>query len=305
MKKLIFLIGVTCLSLMILAGCAAVEQVTAVATDVAVQSGTITKEQAKSIRTSTAAVTKSLEDFTPEQEYYIGRSVGAVILTKYKALNDAKVNSYVNLLGQTLAMASDMPELFAGYHFLVLDSDDINAFATPGGHVFITRGLIRCCRTEDALAAVLAHEIGHIQLRHGMKAIEKARMTEALTILASEGVKTFGDEELIKLTKSFGDVISDVTTTMINNGYSRSYEYQADQAAVTILKRVGYQPGALVDMLGVMGKQLKPGGSDFAKTHPSPQARIAELKENVIPATAAQVLGVRKERFNASVGYLL
>jgi predicted Zn-dependent protease len=305
MKRHIFLTAMTCLSLMVLAGCAAVEQVTAVATDVAVQSGTITKEQAKSIRKSTTAVAKSLEDFTPEQEYYIGRSVGAIILTKYRTLNDAKINSYVNLLGQTLAMASDMPELFAGYHFLVLDSNDINAFATPGGHVFITRGLIHCCRTEDALAAVLAHEIGHIQLRHGMKAIEKARMADALKILASEGVKTLGDEELIKLTKDFGDVLSDITTTMINNGYSRSYEYQADAAAVTILKRVGYQPGALVDMLGIMGKQLKPGGTDFAKTHPSPQARIDELKKSIQATTAGQVPGIRKERFNESVGHLL
>ena len=305
MKKLICLIGITCFSLMILAGCAAVEQVTAVATDVGVQAGAITKEQDKSIRTRTSAVAKSLEDFTPEQEYYIGRSVGAIILAKYKALNDSKINSYVKLLGQTLAMAADMPELFAGYLLLVLDSDDINAFATPGGHVLITRGLIRCCRTEDALAAVLAHEIGHIQLRHGMKAIEKARMTEALNILASEGVKTLGDEELIKLTKDFGDVISDITTTMINNGYSRSYEYQADEAAVTILKRVGYQPGALVNMLEVMGKQLKPGGTDFAKTHPSPQARIAELKERAQVATTGQISDFRKERFNESVGYLL
>ena len=305
MKKHIFLTAITCLYLISLAGCAAVEQVTAVATDVAVQSGTITKEQAKSIRTSTTAVAKSLEEFTPEQEYYIGRSVGAIIFTKYKALDDSKINSYVNSIGQTLAMASDTPELFAGYHFLVLDSNDINAFATPGGHVFVTRGLIRCCRTEDALAAVLAHEIGHIQLRHGMKAIEKARMTEALKILAAEGIKTYGDEELIKLTKEFGDVISDITTTMINNGYSRAYEYQADAAAVTILRRVGYQPGALVDMLGVMSKQLKPGGTDFAKTHPSPQSRITELNMGAQAITTAQIPDVRKNRFIESAGHLL
>lgn len=290
------------LALLIFCGCAAVETATTVATDIAVQRGTITKEQATSIRTSTAAVSRSLEEFTPEQEYYIGRSVGAVVLTKYKALNDAKVNSYLNLLGQTLALASDTPELFAGYHFLVLDSDDINAFATPGGHIFITRGLIRCCRTEDELAAVLAHEIGHIQMRHGINAIQKARMAEALTVLAREGVKTYGDEELIKLSNSFGDVISDITTTMINNGYSRTYEYQADAAAVTILRRAGYQPGALVNMLQVMSRQIKPGGSDFAKTHPSPQARIAELG---ISAQTAQIPNIRKDRFIKAAGHLL
>ncbi len=301
MKKLTFQI-ISLLSLLIFCGCAAVETATTVATDIAVQKGTITKEQATSIRTGTTAVTRSLEEFTPEQEYYIGRSVGAVVLTKYKSLNDSKINSYVNLLGQTLALASDTPELFAGYHFLVLDSNDINAFATPGGHIFITRGLIRCCRTEDELAAVLAHEIGHIQMRHGMKAIQKARMAEALTVLAREGVRTYGDEELIKLSNSLGDVVSDITTTMINNGYSRTYEYQADAAAVTILRRAGYQPGALVNMLQVMSRQIKPGGSDFAKTHPSPQARIAELG---ISAQTAQIPNVRKDRFIRAAGHLL
>ncbi|NLX52781.1 MAG: M48 family metalloprotease [Deltaproteobacteria bacterium] len=290
------------ISLLLLCGCAAVETATTVATDIAVQKGTMTKEQAASIRTGTTAVARGLEEFTPEQEYYIGRSVGAVVLTKYKPLNDAKANSYLNLLGHTLVLASDTPELFAGFHFLVLDSDDINAFATPGGHVFITRGLIRCCRTEDELAAVVAHEIGHIQMRHGMKAIQKARLAEALTVLAREGVKTYGDQELTKLSNSFGDVISDITTTMINNGYSRAYEYQADAAAVTLLKHAGYEPGALVKMLQIMSKELKPGGSDFAKTHPSPQARMNELK---MSAPTQQTQNVRTERFTRAAGHLL
>ena len=95
--------------------------------------------------------------------------------------------------------ASDLPAIFGGYHFLVLNSNDINAFATPSGLVFVTRGLLRCCRDEDALAAVLAHEIGHIQLRHGMQAIEKARVTEALTTIASEGARTFGPREVAAL----------------------------------------------------------------------------------------------------------
>jgi len=82
------------------------------------------------------------------------------------------------------------------------------------------------------------------------------------------------------LTKTFGGAISDITNTMINNGYSRSYEYQADAAAVTLLKRIGYNPSALIDMLNVMDKQMKSGGTDFAKTHPSPQNRIAELRDS-------------------------
>ena len=301
MNKLIWRAGIIFLILLLLISCAAVETMTNVATEVAVQSGTISRSQGDSISKSTRAVSKSLEDFTPEQEYYIGRSVGATVLVKYQALANTKANSYLNVLGQTLAQASDMPELFGGYHFLVLDSDDINAFATPGGHVFITRGLIRCCRTEDALAAVVAHEIGHIQLRHGMQAIEKARTTEALTILAQEGAKSFGSQQVAQLTQSFGGVISDITNTMIKNGYSRTYEYQADAAAVVILRRTGYNPGALTEMLGVMDKQLKPGGTDFAKTHPSPQNRISELKKSGMSFTGGETPTVRTKRFTNSV----
>ncbi|MGV8079737.1 MAG: M48 family metalloprotease [Syntrophales bacterium] len=301
MKNLIWRAGAISLTFLFLLGCAAMETVTGVATEVGVQTGTISRQQGQSIKKSTKAVAKSLEDFTPEQEYYIGRTVGAVVLAKYKVLPDKRINAYVNLLGQTLAQASDTPELFGGYHFLVLDSDDINAFATPGGHIFVTRGLIRCCRTEDELAAVLAHEIGHIQLRHGMKAIEKARMTEALTILAQEGAKSFGSQEVAQLTQAFGGVISDITNTMINNGYSRTYEYQADRAAVTILRRVGYNPAALTEMLGVMARQIKPGGTDFAKTHPSPENRISELKDSGGTSSASVPPPARKQRFTKAL----
>jgi len=296
---------VTIFWVMMMIGCAAVETATTVATTVGEATGTISRQQGESIRKSTAAVAKSLEDFTPQQEYYIGRSVGAIVLVKYRALADARANAYLNTLGQTMARVSDMPELFGGYHFVVLDSDDINAFATPGGHIFITRGLIRCCRTEDELAAVLAHEIGHVQLRHGMQAIEKARMTEALTILAQEGAKSLGSREVAQLTHAFGGVISDITNTMINNGYSRSYEYQADAAAVSILERMGYSPGALTRMLNIMAKQIRPGGTDFAKTHPSPQNRIAQLKEEGKAFPEGETPSVRKERFTKAVGHLL
>lgn len=286
-------------------GCAALEQATTVATVVGEATGTISRGQGESIRRSTAAVAKSLEDFTPEQEYYIGRTVGAVVLGKYRPLNDDRATAYLNMMGQTLARVSDMPELFAGYHFLVLDSDDINAFATPGGHVFITRGLIRCCRTEDELAAVVAHEIGHVQLKHGMNAIKKARRTEALTVLVQEGAKSLGSREVAQLTQAFGGVIADITNTMINNGYSRAYEFQADSASLSILNRMNYRPRALTDMLNVMAKQIKPGGSDFAKTHPSPQSRIAALKENVQSAANVETPAIRKDRFMKAVGHLL
>jgi len=302
MKKTHLIIGLILLTALAITACATMETATTIATVVGQGTGVISASQGESIRKSATAVSKTMEEFTPEQEYYIGRSVGAIVLSKYTPYDNASLNQYVNTIGQTLAAASDTPEIFGGYHFLVLDSNDINAFATPSGLIFVTRGLIRCCRSEDALAAVLAHEVSHIQLRHGMQAIEKARMTEALTILATEGAKNLGSREVAQLTQTFSGTISDIANTMINNGYSRSFEYKADQTAITILRRVGYNPGGLVDMLQTMTKNIKPGGVDFAKTHPAPQDRIAEIQKINVAFTGVASSKSRDERFQKAAG---
>lgn len=281
MKREIFILALLLPAVLLFSGCQAALTQTVKVTTLAEKAGLIRPSTAQSITKSAGAVSKSVEEFTPEQEYYIGRSVAAVILTKYSPYTSRRANDYLNHLGQTLAQASDMPEIFRGYRFLVLDSDEINAFATPGGHIFVTRGLLRCCRNEDAAAAVLAHEIGHIQLKHGIQAIKKARVTDALTTIAVEGARTLAPNEVALLTETFGGAIMDITTTLINNGYSRSFEYEADNAAQTILRRLGYDPNGLVEMLKVMGKNLKPGEAGFAKTHPAPQDRIDEIQRKL------------------------
>jgi len=301
MRRLL-LVCLSAYSLLLLSSCQTMESVTTLATGIGQGAGVISASQADSLRKTAKAVSRSAEEFTPEQEYYIGRAVGAVVLGKYPAYDHRVVNEYVNVIGQTLAQASDLPAIFGGYHFLVLNSNEINAFATPSGLVFVTRGLLRCCRNEDALAAVLAHEIGHIQLRHGMQAIEKARVTDALTTIAAEGAKTFGSREVAALTQTFGGTISDITGTLINKGYARSSEYGADQVAVTLLKRVGYDPNGLVEMLEVMKKNLKAGGLDFAKTHPAPEDRLAEIQKKGLAYTAVPAPAPRQVRFLRALG---
>ena len=135
-------------------GCETMNQLAELGTSIAVATGDITTNQAESINRTTRAVTKTFEDITPEQEYYIGRTVAATVLLGYKPLPTAGLNDYVNRVGQSLSQFSTRPETFGGYHFLVLDSADINAFAAPGGLILVTRGLLDCCQTEDELAAV-------------------------------------------------------------------------------------------------------------------------------------------------------
>ena len=283
----------------LLTACATVANVGAA---VGEASGTISTEQGASIRQSGQALEKSFQDITPEQEYYVGRAVGAIIAGKYTPYQNQKATNYLNVLGQTLAQASDRPETFGGYHFALLDSNEINAFAAPGGLIFVTRGMLRCCKSEDAVAAVLAHEIGHVQKQHGLQAIKKSRFTEAAGIIGVEAVKTMGGDNLAKATQLFEDSLLDITTTLVNNGYSRIFESEADAAAVVILKRVGYNPNGLVDMLKVMEQKLTPGGMDFAKTHPSPKDRISEVQRTIGTYADVKPPKGRQARFATAVG---
>jgi beta-barrel assembly-enhancing protease len=251
---------------------------------------------------SAPAVQKSFEDITPEQEYYIGRAVAATILSQYEPYAVEEPTEYLNLLGRTLAYASDRPETFGGYHFLILDSQEINAFAAPGGLIFISRGLLACADSEDTVAAILAHEIAHVVEQHGLQAIKKSRVTSALTSVAIASAQTAGSDELAKLTTVFEDSIDDITATLVNNGYSRSFEKEADLMAVEILRRVGYDPNALVRMLEVMERRLTPGGLDFAKTHPDPEVRISEIRKVLPYAPAPQRQPERQARYQAALG---
>lgn len=281
------------------AGCASV---TELGTSIGVATGRLTPEQAESINQSAQAVEKTFQDITPEQEYYIGRSVAATVLVTYKPFDSARANEYLNLLGQTLSQFGTKPETFGGYHFALLNTDEINAFSAPGGLVMISRGMVRLCKNEDELAAVLAHEIGHVENQHGLRAIKKGRLTSALTSLALAAGKTLGGSDLAQVTEAFEGSISDITGTMMNSGYARATEFQADKSAVDILKKSGYNPAALVGMLQEMQKRWVPNGPGFGHTHPEPSVRIAEIQKQIGAATMTAEPSVRIRRFKEMTG---
>ena len=287
---------------LLVSSCQSLGDISQIGTAFGVATGRISENQAKSINQSAQAVQKSWEDITPEQEYYIGRTVAAVVLEKYKVYDDPKATEYINLVGQSLAMASDLPVTYSGYHFMILDSNEINALSAPSGFIFVTRGLLRTAKSEDGLAAILAHEIGHVEHHDGLRSIKKSRITTALTSVAMTSVQLAGSPELAKLTSVFGDSINDITQSLIVNGYSRAYEAQADEAAVDIMKRVGYDPWALVDVLKVMEKEMKPDGPGFARTHPSPEQRITVVEKEIGSAPREPIDQKREKRFEAALG---
>lgn len=242
------------------------------------------------------------QDITPEQEYYIGRSVSATILDKYKIYNNTKLTQYVNTIGQLLLLNSSQPEIFAGYHFSILDSDEVNAFATPGGFIFITRGMIKVCKSEDQLASVLAHEIAHVQLKHGIKSIKDSRWTSIATKIGTEVAKKHTSEELAQLSSAFTHSIDDVVNTLVVNGYSRAYENDADKYAVDILLKTSYSDSAIVSMLQEMDVRLKFDTRGFGSTHPKASERIDTLHET--HKFHVQPLLFRTKRFKYYLKYV-
>jgi beta-barrel assembly-enhancing protease len=282
------------------AGCAVLDQGAQTVAGAAAGAGVISNSQADGIKKTSTAFRKSAEEFTESEEYYIGRSVSAEILTRYKSADLQALNRYVTTLGTALAMSSDRPEIFAGYHFRVLDTDEVNAFATPGGFIFVTRGMLRKVDNEDQLAGVLAHEISHVCLKHGLKSIHSARLTQAFSILAVEAGKAYTQAELGQLTEAFEGALNDIVGTLVVNGYSRGLEADADARAATFMKRSGYNPGALAAFIGKLG-QGSPQQKGFAKTHPDSADRIKKLAAaGVTPATPAPNQ-VETERFQRAM----
>lgn len=281
------------------AGCQSVQDAAETAAGLA-----LPPDQAASAKTVIQAVAKTFESFTPEQEYYIGRSVGALILHQYPPAGRETVDAYLNRVGQTLARFSDRPDTFAGYHFLLLETDEINAFAAPGGLIFVSRGMLRCCRTEDALAAVLAHEIGHVQLKHGLKAIRQSRVTAAFAILAQEGAKTMGSRELQDLTRTFEDTLGDITQSLVKKGYGTAQEKEADKVALRILRRAGYNPAGLLAVLDALQQRGVSDKKGFFKTHPDVADRLADARAALGVPRPLVAVKERQTRFERALADL-
>lgn len=240
----------------------------------------------KGISDTIDALSTAMEKFTPQDEYFIGRTVAASILEKYPLYKGApRTQQYLNQICTAITVNSPLPYLYNKYCVGILDTDEITAYSTPGGHIFVSRGLIACANSEDALAAAIAHEVAHIQLKHNISAISASRfknagLTGAETIRKIVNSENQANEFKPEFIKNMEDDLWQMKTELVSNlldsGFSQSQEYDADDEALKLLHDAGYDPSALIDILQAMKENTDSSikNKGWFKTHPSPDKRI-------------------------------
>jgi len=187
--------------------------------------------------------TPDLVFMSESSEINIGSENDAKIRGKYGVYDSPALQTYVQQVGQKLAAQSHRPGLT--YHFTVLDSPEVNAFALPGGYVYITRGILAYLNSESELAAVLGHEIGHVTARHGVRQYTAATATGFVGAII--GVATG-----IGATQ---DLFNNVFGNAILSGYGRDHELESDRLGAEYLARAGYDPQAMIKVIGVLKNQ--------------------------------------------------
>jgi predicted Zn-dependent protease len=219
-------------------------------------------------------VQKANADISEPQEIALGEGIASNLLGAAPLLDNPAAQQYVNRVGRWLTLQTERPDL--PWQFGVLDDNDVNAFAAPGGYVFITKGLLAQMNSEAELAGVLAHEISHVLRKHHLQAIKKGARTELLSELANEALKDKGANSALNKLVSAG-------TEVYARGLDKSDEFEADRMGVVIAARGGYDPYGLPAVLQTL-QSINPSDSSVAlmfKTHPALADRLSLLDKEM------------------------
>ena len=222
-------------------------------------------------------VSEAVKEVTPQQEIIIGQSVMANLLGAAPLVKDAALQKYVNQVGMWVAAQSEEPTL--AWHFGIIDSPNINAFAAPGGYILITRGMWDRIRSEAELAVVLGHEITHVLKKHHLRAMRGDKWQGALSETITLGASVKGVKGGQKILTNLGKAGSEVFV----RGLDKGDEYDADNYGMVLAARAGYNPYALVSVLQTLGT-VNAADATVAlmfSTHPSPQDRLDKLESNI------------------------
>src|SRR6266403_3655729 len=214
--------------------------------------------------------------YKPSDDVRLGRQAAAEAEQQFPLLRDAEASAYVERVGQRLVAA--IPREFQHpefrYYFKVVNARDINAFALPGGPMYVNRGMIQAARNEGEMAGVMAHELSHVALRHGTAQASKAQKYGLLAGILGVGGAILGGPA--------GSVLGQGGQLAVGAyflKFSREYETEADLLGARIMANAGYDPRDLANMVRTIEAQGGGGGGGFLSDHPSPANRYARINQ--------------------------
>ena len=227
---------------------------------------------------------KGLNFFSKDQEVQMGQQYSDELGKKLELINDPYISSYVNMIGQKLAANSLRPDF--KYQFFVVNTPEINAFALPGGFIYVNRGLIEKADNESELAGVIGHEIGHVVGRHSTKQMSKQLLLTGIVMGAGTAIGAKSEK--------WGGIVNalgGIGAYFAQLKFSRNDEREADWLGLNDLVRAGYKPDGMVSFFQKLEGLSKgqPGGLAFMSTHPLPQERINNMQALIasLPAPGA------------------
>ncbi len=220
---------------------------------------------------------KAVQPITIAEETEIGREVAANVIAQFGLYDNEEITDYVNMVGLTVAQVAPRKDLT--YRFAILDSEILNAFAAPGGYIFITKGLLFKLKDESQLASILGHEIAHVNRKHVLQEIQKQRLASA----AIPGYVKATAEKAEWMSQ-----ITDLAIQMLWKGLSREDELDADRHGVEYASGIGYDAQSFKDVLGMLKGRAENENEEVARqmkfllsTHPKPQDRLNSLEQKM------------------------
>lgn len=229
------------------------------------------------------------------EEVRFGREVSARLLGKYGLYDNPALMKYVNLVGRSIARNTNRPEI--EFRFAVIDTNEINAFSTPGGYVFITRGALAQMKDESELAGVISHELGHIVGRHIVRELDIHGSEDSAVV----GLAHFIGGSSESARAAFAQAVDKAMDILFKDGYKRKDEIQADTTAVIYCALSGYDPSGFLRYLERIAALKGKTTEVLDRTHPPYAQRIALLKETITrEGMDSGGFKAYKERFSAA-----
>ncbi len=223
-----------------------------------------------------------------QQEVDIGANYASQISKELPLVKDPEVNRYITALGDSLAKVADQRNL--DWHFFVVDSREVNAFAVPGGYVYVNRGLIERATAVDQVAGVVGHEIGHVTRRHSIKQMQKAQGAN------------IGATLLCTLTSACNSDLANAALSVGANAafakFSRTDEAEADEEGVRYTIKAGYDPNGIPEMFQILLNERKERPTEvdrFFASHPMEESRITDTRRLIATYPPAQLKGLTKD----------